>query len=630
MASLRDHALAFAKRGFRVFPLVPNSKLPRVKEFYDVATADPEAVAKMWSDPVTGWSQDHNIGVATDGMIVVDIDMKKGKDGLASYVELDLPLDTLMVRTPTGGLHAYLSGPSKSLSVGKLGEGLDIRSAHGYVVAPGSVLPEGVYTLDNDAPIAPAPPHLLARLDEPRERNSAAASTELDTEFATARAVKYLQAEAPPAIEGAGGDDLTFRVACIVKDMGLSEQATFAAMLEHWNERCSPAWDADELKQKVENAFAYSLSGAGGQTPEVDLAGVEVVAPRYVGREINRRWMQHGDELDLDAAWAFYELLPQRGVALLTGASQSGKTFILMHLARSLATGKKFFGIEPDDTGGSIILTGEGRRSVKARMAALDEPEKLPIVSGDINNLSATGALEALASDLKDKMAAMQAEFGLPVRMVAIDTLSASGLLRDENDNSEAGVAMKALSVLSDMIGALVVLTHHPPKEGTGQRGAGAIFNDVDVVLEVVREKAGAIRELRVTKARDAQQRSLGMFTLIPRELGRDSRDRAVTSCYVSDAPPGERDVTRVPRHVDMLIECVEMALVDDLTEAQGVRCADLEAVRSIFKERYDGSKDASNLKKKWDATLAFALESGALREVPLGGRRYLAVPSFN
>jgi hypothetical protein len=630
VSSLRDHALAYAARGFRVFPLIPNGKLPRVKNFYDVATADPKLVYDMWTDPVTGWSLDSNVGVATDGMIVVDIDMKKGKNGLASYVELDLPLDTFMVRTPTGGLHAYLSGPSKSLSVNKLGDGLDIRSAHGYVIAPGSTLAEGVYTLDNDVPIAAAPPHLLAKLDEPRERNAAEASTDLDTEFAIARAVRYLQTEAPLAVEGDGGDDCTYRVAAIVKDMGLSEAATYQAMLDHWNDRCSPAWDADELRQKVENAFSYSLSGAGAQTPAVDMAGVEVIPPRYLGVEVNRRWHSHGDELDLDAAWSFYELLPQRGVALLTGASQSGKTFVLMHLARSLATGKPFFGVKPDDVGGSIILTGEGRRSVKARMAALGEDKRLPIVSGDINNLAATGALEALSNDLKAKMAAMENEFGVPVRMVAVDTLSASGLLRDENDNSEAGVAMKALSVLSEMIGALIVITHHPPKEGKGQRGAGAIFNDVDVVLEVVRERTNAIRELQLTKARDAQQRSLGVFTLIPTELGRDSRGRAVTSCYVSDAPPNERDLTRVPKHVDLLVESTEMALVDDLTDVEGQPCVEVEIVRSVFKERYDGSKDASNFRKRWEATLAFAIESGALKMIAFAGRKYLAVPSYS
>ncbi len=629
---MRDHAVAWAARGFRVFPCIPGAKEPRVKAFYDIATSDVDAVRDMWTDPVTGWALDHNIGVATDDMIVVDIDMKKGKDGMASYMALDLPLDTLMVRTPTGGRHAYLSGPSKSLSAGKIGEGLDIRSAHGYVIAPGSIVPEGTYEVDNDAPLAAAPVELIAKLDEPRERSGAAAATELDTEFAVARAAKYLDTEAPLAVEGMGGDDLTFRVACIVKDMGLSAEAAFDLLASRWNDRCSPPWDLDELKQKVDNAFLYALSAAGGQTPAVDLAGVagDVVEPRYVRPEpIDRRWQSHGDPINFDATWLFYELLPQTGVGVLSGPSQGGKTFVLMHLARSLATGKGFFGVEPDDKGGSILLTGEGRRSVLNRMEALGEDDRLPIVAGDINNLAEPGALVALAEDLKQQMALMEAQFGMPVRMVAIDTLSASGLLRDENDNSEAGIAMKALSKLSEMLNAFVIVTHHPPKDGKGQRGAGAIFNDVDVVIEITREKTNSIRELSITKARDAQQRSLGVFTLIPKELGRDSRGRTVTSCYVSDAPPSQRDLTKSPKHVELLIQSIEWALVEEPEEIEGRTCVDIEIAKNVFKDRYDGSKDASNFKRKWDQTLAFAVESGAVTMIPFGGRRYVALPSF-
>lgn len=626
-----DSALALAARGYKVFPCVEGGKEPKVKAFYEVATSDPEVVAAMWTDEVTGWPQPWNIGVDCSDMIVVDIDMKNGVDGMASYLALDLPLDTFMVRTPSGGYHAFFSGPPKSLSVGKLGPGLDIRSYHGYVLGVGSEVNGGLYVLDNDAPRAAAPAQLIQKLDEPRERNGAAAATELDSEFAIARAAKYLCEEAPIAVEGAGGDMLTFRVACIVKDMGLSAEGALDVMAEHWNDRCAPPWELDELRQKVENAFLYALSAAGGQSPAVDFGGVgEIPEPRYIKPEpTDRRWQQHGDLLNLDATWLFYEMLPQTGVAVLSGPSQGGKTFVLMHLARALATNKSFFGTTPDERGGSILLTGEGRRSVLARMEALGEEDRLPIVSGDIDNLALPGALDALAVDLRAKMDAMQEEFGVPVRMIAIDTLSASGLLKDENDNSEAGIAMKALSKLSEALNALIVVTHHPPKDGRGQRGAGAIFNDVDVVIEIIREKTNSIRELQITKARDAQQRSLGVFTLIPVRLGTDSRGRVVTSCHVSDAPPTERDVTKVPKHVETLIQSVEWALVDEGQEIEGRSCADMEVVKSAFKERYDGSKDASNFKRKWEQTLAFAVESGAVEAVAFSGRRYLSLPSF-
>lgn len=628
---MRDHALAWAARGFKVFPLVQGGRVPKHERFFEVSSADYDTVFAMWTDPVTNWPAGWNIGVDTSDMIVVDADEKKGKTGLSTYVELDLPLDTLTIRTPSGGKHFYLDGPSKSLSVEKLGNGLDIRSFHGYVIAPGSVVPEGSYELEYDAPLAAAPAHLLAKLDEPRERTTALSATELDTEFAVARAAKYLETEAPLAIEGAGGDDLTFRVACIVKDMGLSATATFDALAEHWNDRCSPPWDLDELERKVENAYAYALSAAGGQSPAVDLAGVgAIIPPAYIHpKPVDRRWQAHGDALNLDATWLFYELLPQTGVGVLSGPSQGGKTFVAMHLARALATGKGFFGVEPDDRGGTILLTGEGRRSVLARMHALGEPERMPVVSGDTSNLSAAGALEALAVELRAKMDTMLVEFGLPVRLIVIDTLSSSGLLADENDNSEVGVVMKSLSKLSEILNVFIIVTHHPPKDGKGQRGAGAIFNDVDVVIEIEREKSNSIRDLKVTKARDAQQRTLGVFTLVPTPLGSDSRGRTVTSCYVSDAPPSERDLTKSPKHVELLLQSIEWAIVEDGEEVEGRRCVDAEAVRNMFKTRYEGSKDASNFKKKWDAVVGFATETGAVTMIPFNGRRYMALPSF-
>ena len=628
---MRDHALAWAARGFKVFPCWAGTKKPKVDAFYDVATSDAAAVHALWTDAVTGWPLDHNIGVDTSDMIVVDADEKEGKQGISSYIAMDMPLDTLTIRTPTGGKHFYLDGPSRSNSVEKLANGIDIRSHHGYVIAPGSVVPEGVYEVDFDYALAVAPAHFVDRLNLPRERNTALSATELDTEFAIARAAKYLETEAPLAIEGAGGDDLTFRVACIVKDMGLSATATFDLLAERWNDRCSPPWDLDELEQKVENAYAYALSAAGGQSPAVDLAGVgDLPEPVYVKpAPVDRRWQSHGDALNLDATWLFYELLPQTGVGVLSGPSQGGKTFVAMHLARALATGKGFFGVEPDDRGGTILLTGEGRRSVLARMHALDEPGRMPVVSGDTSNLSAAGALEALAVELRAKMDAMLAEFGLPVRLIVIDTLSSSGLLADENDNSEVGVVMKALSRLSEILNVFIIVTHHPPKDGKGQRGAGAIFNDVDVVIEIEREKSNSIRDLKVTKARDAQQRTLGVFTLIPKPLGTDSRGRTVTSCYVSDAPPTEKDLTKSPKHVELLLASIEWAMVEDGEDVEGRACVDSEAVRNVFKDRYDGSKDASNFKKKWDTVVGFATESGAVTMIPFNGRRYMALPSF-
>jgi hypothetical protein len=154
MTTMRDKAVALATLGLRVFPLKPKGKTPVVKAFYNVASCDPIKVAAMWTGP-DGESTDHNIGISTDGILVIDVDAKNGKAGFATLEQLvrehGLDLNTVSARTPTGGHHYYFKLPAEMdparvpNSEGKVGPGIDTRSYHGFVVAPGSVTNMGEY-----------------------------------------------------------------------------------------------------------------------------------------------------------------------------------------------------------------------------------------------------------------------------------------------------------------------------------------------------------------------------------------------------------------------------------------------------------------------------------------------------
>ena len=95
----------------------------------------------------------------------------------------------------------------------------------------------------------------------------------VDNPDAIARAEEWLRT-APEAVEGAGGDDLTFRTACRVFDFGLSPDAAWDAMLDHWNDRCSPPWDPEDLRAKVDNAARYRSSPIGIASPEAEFGVV--------------------------------------------------------------------------------------------------------------------------------------------------------------------------------------------------------------------------------------------------------------------------------------------------------------------------------------------------------------------
>ena len=76
------------------------------------------------------------------------------------------------------------------------------------------------------------------------------------------RARRYL-ATVDPAVQGAHGDDATFRAACLlVNDFALSESDAWPILCE-FNGRCQPPWGVEELEQKLKNAQRYAKHAPG-------------------------------------------------------------------------------------------------------------------------------------------------------------------------------------------------------------------------------------------------------------------------------------------------------------------------------------------------------------------------------
>lgn len=70
------------------------------------------------------------------------------------------------------------------------------------------------------------------------------------------RAARYAEA-CGPAVEGAGGDLHTFKLACkLLWLFGLSDADAFV-VLRRWNLGCSPLWTFKELELKITNARKY-------------------------------------------------------------------------------------------------------------------------------------------------------------------------------------------------------------------------------------------------------------------------------------------------------------------------------------------------------------------------------------
>lgn len=194
-------ALKAARGGMHIFPAEEKGKRPVMTPrgrlaWGEAATNDEAQIYDWWTHRcVTA-----NIAVAAkhSGLLIVDCDMPKGekarewlpkelvgdtgvKDGSDAYCGIaelagaKVTFDTLIVSTPSGGLHFYYRnlGGVKLDNSSLIRGWVDIRANGGddggYVIAPGSTGENGrKYSVMHRAPIAPAPDWLIQLCMKPK------------------------------------------------------------------------------------------------------------------------------------------------------------------------------------------------------------------------------------------------------------------------------------------------------------------------------------------------------------------------------------------------------------------------------------------------------------------------------
>lgn len=516
-----DHALAWAKRGFRVFPLSEGGKRPVRIGWQGEATSDPEMIRKLWG------SREYNIGVLATG-IIVDVDNKNGKSGSAEWELFGFPDDTLTVETPSGGFHLYYRSDEAG-GQPNLTDAINIRAAGlGYVLAPGSLIDGKPYTLVRDVAVLDAPQRLVehCRRLGPTNRD---AIGEQDTDENIQRAIEFLEAR-EPAVEGQNGDLWTYVTACKVIDLGVSADMCHELMAEHWNDRCSPPWELEgpgSLQEKTDSAYRNRLMPPGSSSPEAEFGGVDIPAPQAKPKTRPRVMWAGDPNLDLSQQWLMYNRFPRIGTAMLVGPSGGGKTFLSLDLAVALASEREWLGRQGDERVGAIILSAEGIGGLPARMKPLPN---VPVVATTVGLLAdeAKGTIETLTA-LRDEI---RTRFDVRLGLIVLDTMTAAGLLANENDNSEIGRAIKVLENMARMFECLVLVTHHPPKNGTGARGGYALHAGFDTIVEIFQERNRRERFVECTKGRDAPVGAWGSFVLEPYTVEPDlsGRGRDVTT----------------------------------------------------------------------------------------------------
>ena len=262
-------------------------------------------------------------------------------------------------------------------------------------------------------------------------------------------------------------------------------------------------------------------------------------------------------------------VLPKTGVAFLGGQSGAGKTFLAVDLAVALTTQQSFFGRRVREKVGVIILAGEGAETLQPRIKvarmARNVEGNLPIAWMDnVPNLADQNAAKVILPQLKALDSHFREHHGVRLGVIIFDTLAATFLLQDENDNSEASKVIKVLQNISATTNALCIPVHHYGKGAeTGLRGASAWRAGSDAVLSVTADRnqlTGLVtnHSLWLAKSRVGEEGPLGEFDLNTMFVGLDEDDEELTSCYVVPKIVRQTTLAERKQSEELLMEMVD------------------------------------------------------------------------
>lgn len=585
----RTLAANLAHRGFFVFPLKPGDKLPALKGWQNWATKEPGEVLFKW--PMD--RPDYNVGIRTDGLVVVDVDTYKSPEWRSELAKLGVLPETFTVRTARGGLHLYfrntdgrrIKGGAHTIS--KDGresyavldcKGIDIRATGGLTVGPGSTFEGKPYVIEKDVPVAELPEHLYDDFTITREKAADAGKVpegvEIDEPERVAEATVYLSTKADLSVEGSGGNTTAFRVACRVLDFGLSKETALELMFDNWNDRCEPPWSAEELERLIDNAAQYRQDPIGREQLQRVATFSEIEPPPSASLLEFPADISLEEILKAKKNELIRDLISPGDIGVLYGPPAVGKTFVALDLAWHIALGRDIWhGRKVQYAAPILYVSLEGLTGFKKRQMALvqamGDPERnFARITCDVSLVRDKGGENGVQKIIEASQE-LHKEAGQPVGMIVIDTLARAIAGDDENSaDSMASFVQNRAQRIARETGAFVLVVHHPNKNGD-MRGSTVLMGAADLVLcsSVIQPKeednppsSKPLKpcQLVAEKVKDGEDGLLFQYMLKQVQVAEDPDAGPVTSCVVNTDPPegpGSEIIKTTKRLIKQLID---------------------------------------------------------------------------
>ena len=451
-ANLPAEIVAATRRGWRLHPLRPKTKLPRLKDWQHRATSD-LAQIEAWAREYPGSNWGAVCGPES-GFFAVDVDdpgaMQRLEDEHAPIPEgLNVVTSrgyALIYRWPDADVRPGTNRPCK---------GIDIRGRDSYIVIPPSTHPTGhQYHFSDDSLAVPECPAWLLALILNRVQESA-------QERQSAPVAGTREGE---RIDKGKRTDHLVSLAGTMHKRRMNPAAIEAALLAENESKCDPPLPeakvralARDIPRRYPNAKNESEESPILKPDLIRLADVEA----------------------RPVAWLWEPFIPLGMLAMLSGDPGAGKSFIALALAADLTRGKRRDG-RIVDPAGVLYLSIENplAQSIRPRFDALGgDPALFFALRGTL--FTEDGAEQRGAVTLAHIPILEDAIRQTRARFVIVDPIqSYLGANVDLHRSNETRPVLDGLSKLAETHGCAILLLRHLSKQSGGKaitRGLGSI-----------------------------------------------------------------------------------------------------------------------------------------------------------
>lgn len=513
---------------FKIFPatvLPDGKKIPLVDKWQERATNDPVQIQtwqqqfgerlKLWGIP-TG---------STNGIYVVDIDVKSGTNGFEKLKELgvtELP-NTAWQQTPSGGVHLiFKDDPALGLKNTANRElAIDTRGNGGWI---------GHYDIKNLEALAPIPSwvHSIVKKPvnqiDPTQQNLVV----LDPVLALQQYNKSIQSVLA-AQSGERNQTLNthaYLIGKLVQSGAIPYQQAFAD-LTHAAQSIGldPYETQATILSGLKGGAANPITHPFGASPPVPALRIEAPLPQ--APEPLTRWTPELPTLQDLTDWSslkqpqLFKDWSTLDIHLTSAVGGIGKTTIKLYEAVCLALGEPFLGFDCMNPGRTLYITGEdsakklyamlGRICKQIGLFEPGQEHRLHAVRSSIavkleNDLSLVSFDQKLRNFVPNQEAIdkiRQAIEDLNPKQIVLDPISIfGGSEAGGNDSAKAMMqAMHAIRKISDV--SIDMISHigksSATAKDTGQfsaRGATSIANHSRVVRTLLKLNANEYREI--------------------------------------------------------------------------------------------------------------------------------------